>query len=218
MFDYFRVAAFAALAFGAAGATGQNLVLPSGDTVTLETATTPLPAPPPVEPLPDILDTPGTPPVAIARPAIVDAEAQDAEVRAASLEQLVARHATADALDDEQNCLAGAVYFESKSEPLAGQLAVAKVILNRVASGRFASTVCGVVSQRGQFSFMHGGAMPAVARGGRQWRTAVAIARIASDGMWEAPAATALYFHARRVSPNWRMTRLASVGNHIFYR
>ncbi len=215
MFDYFRVAAFAALAFGTAGATGQNLVLPSGDTVLLEPATTPLPAPPPVEQLPETLNFPGAPPAAIARPAVA---LVDSESPAASLEALVARHAAADGLDDEQDCLAGAVYFESKGEPLPGQLAVAKVILNRVASGRFASTVCGVVSQRGQFSFMRGGEMPVVARGGRQWRTAVAIARIASDGLWEAPAANALYFHARRVSPSWRMTRLASVGNHIFYR
>ena len=53
------------------------------------------------------------------------------------------------------------IYFESKSEPLAGQLAVGQVIANRAqVGGRFPSTYCGVLFQRGQFSFVHGRSLP----------------------------------------------------------
>ena len=135
-----------------------------------------------------------------------------------SLSELVADHATAEVEDSELECLAIAVYYEAKSEPLTGQLAVAEVILNRAQSGRFPTTICGVVKQRGQFSFVQGGRLPAVARGSAHWRTAVAISRIAQGGLSESSASNALYFHARRVSPGWRLTRVGIVGNHVFYR
>ena len=61
------------------------------------------------------------------------------------------------AADEALECLAGAIYFESKGEPLTGQLAVAEVIINRAKSGRFPTDVCAVVKQRGQFSFVRGG-------------------------------------------------------------
>lgn len=119
--------------------------------------------------------------------------------------------------DSELSCLATAVYFESKGEPLNGQLAVANVIINRSTSGRFPSSICGVVKQPGQFSFVRGGAMPAI-RSGAQYRTAMAIAQIALDKQWDNPAPNALYFHARYVSPRWNRPRVASIGNHIFFR
>ena len=77
-----------------------------------------------------------------------------------SLAEAVEAYAAGDAGDAEQECLARAVYFEAKGEPLRGQLAVAQVILNRTQSGRFPSSVCGVVKQRGQFSFVRGGHFP----------------------------------------------------------
>ena len=138
--------------------------------------------------------------------------------RASSLAALVeSRGGTAPA-NREEECLAVAVYFESRSEPLEGQLAVAKVLLNRASSGRFPSTVCGVVMQPGQFSFVRGGGFPAIAKGGRDWREAIAIAHIAREGSWKSPIESALFFHAARVSPGWRLTRVAAIGNHIFYR
>jgi N-acetylmuramoyl-L-alanine amidase len=135
-----------------------------------------------------------------------------------SLADLVADHETAEVPDEESDCLARAVYWESKGEPLAGQLAVANVVINRAQSGRFASTICGVVRQRGQFSFVRGGHIPAAPQGSRDWRTAVAIARIARHDLADGAAPRALFFHARSVHPGWRLTRVASVGNHIFYR
>jgi spore germination cell wall hydrolase CwlJ-like protein len=136
-----------------------------------------------------------------------------------SLAELVADFATADTAGAEHHCLAGAVYFESKGEPLQGQLSVAEVVLNRSRSGRFPSSICGVVKQRGQFSFIRGGGFPPIATSTPAWRKAVAIARIAMDDLADGPAPRALFFHATRVSPGWRgLTRVATVGNHIFYR
>ena len=121
-------------------------------------------------------------------------------------------------IDSELNCLAIGVYFESKGEPLAGQLAVAEVILNRAGSGRFPKSVCSVLTQRGQFSFVRGGKLPGVNTTSRGWRTAVAVAQVARDDHWDNPVPGALFFHARYVSPGWRLAKVGAVGNHIFYR
>ena len=118
----------------------------------------------------------------------------------------------------ELECLAVGIYFESKSEPLAGQLAVGDVIANRAKSGRFPSSYCGVLFQRGQFSFVRGHTWPAVSRSSRQWQNAVAVAQIVDRDLKDSAAEGALFFHAKRVSPGWRLKRVASVGNHIFYR
>lgn len=119
--------------------------------------------------------------------------------------------------DAQLRCLAAGVYFESNGESLAGQLAVAHVILNRATSGRFASSLCGVLTQRGQFSFVRGGVVPQPANNAG-WRTAVAIARIAQAESWANPAPGALFFHAARISPGWNRPRVARIDNHIFYR
>jgi N-acetylmuramoyl-L-alanine amidase len=135
-----------------------------------------------------------------------------------SLEQLVAQYADGEARDEQADCLAAAVYFESNGEPFAGQLAVAEVIINRARSGRFAETLCGVITQRSQFSFVRGGRIPSPPRTSAAWRNAVAIAHIALDDRADSPVSDALFFHARYVNPRWRLQRLAAVGNHIFYR
>ncbi len=135
-----------------------------------------------------------------------------------SLRDAVASVSDTSSEDENLRCLAGAIYFESKGEPLSGQLAVAEVIINRARSGRFPSDICSVVKQPGQFSFVRGGEMPSVDTGRSSYRTAIAVAKVAIDDMWDSPAAKALFFHARRVSPGWRRTQIASIGNHVFYR
>ncbi len=135
----------------------------------------------------------------------------------ASLPALVAQVASLPGapLDAEGKCLATAVFFEARGEPLAGQLAVAQVILNRVASGRYAASVCGVVYQPGQFSFARRTADTASA----DWRTARAIALIAQAERWLQVAPRAMAFHAARVTPRWGgMERVSRIGNHVFYR
>lgn len=135
------------------------------------------------------------------------------------LASMVAQLRGPEAGSRELECLATGVYFEAKSEPLAGQLAVGQVIANRAQSGgRFPESYCGVLFQRGQFSFVHGRTLPTVPRSNKQWQTAVAIAKIVDQGLKESSVGDALFFHARYVSPGWRMKRIASIGNHVFFR
>src|SRR6476659_6657504 len=135
------------------------------------------------------------------------------------LASMVAELRGPDAGSHELECLATGIYFESKGEPLAGQLAVGKVIANRSQSGgRFPSSYCGVLFQRGQFSFVHGRSLPSVVHSNRQWQTAVAIAKIVDEDLKPSPVGDALFFHARYVAPGWHAKRIASIGNHVFYR
>lgn len=135
----------------------------------------------------------------------------------ATLSAAVAAQDAPAMLDSELNCLAVGVYYESKGEPLAGQLAVAEVILNRTASGRFPRSVCSVIKQRGQFSFVRGGQLPTPPTNA-QWRKALAVAQVAQKDLWDSPVGEALFFHARYVNPGWKRARVGTVGNHIFYR
>lgn len=174
---------------------------------------------PPLTSAPLLPPSPALPVVEAPAPVEDEQPATPAISRKAALADKVAELRSADAGSRELECLAVGVYFESKSEPLAGQLAVAQVIANRANSkGRFPSSYCGVLFQRGQFSFIKGGRWPAVAKGGTQWKNAVAIARIADQQLHDGPVPKALFFHARRVSPGWKLTRVATVGNHVFYR
>ena len=193
-----------------------TLVMADGSSV----AAQPLPATPAgvAQPVPEFTSQPIVQPLpapAVEAPAD---EAAQAPIDAGSLSQLVAATPTPSELSGELACLAGAIYFESKGETLAGQLAVGRVIVARAKSGRFPASYCGVVYQRSQFSFVRGQSMPAIDKAGRAWTEAARIARIAHEGSWKSPVEGALFFHAKHVSPGWRLTRLARIDNHIFYR
>lgn len=151
---------------------------------------------------------------------LADEDDADAAPTAATLAELVQTWDVDDAadMDAETRCLATTVFYESRSESLAGQLAVANVVLQRAKSGRFPSSLCGVVTQPGQFSFVRGGRLPQAPTNTRQWRTAAAIAEIAQEDSWANPAEGALFFHATRVSPGWNRPRVTRIGGHIFYR
>jgi len=156
----------------------------------------------------------------VVQPLAEPSEEVSSETRATSLRELVSETETDFTLSEQMRCLAGAIYFEARGEPLSGQLAVAQVVINRADSSRFPSSYCGVVYQRAQFSFVRGGAMPRINTGSKAWKRAKAIARIAHEGMWESEAENALYFHAKYVSPSWsrKKTALATINQHIFYR
>ena len=147
-----------------------------------------------------------------------DAAATPADT--SSLDALVDGNAAAETGDAEQDCLAYAVYFEARGESLRGQLAVAEVVMNRAASGRFPTSLCGVVVQRAQFSFVRRGRMPRPDRSSDAWRRAVGVARVAAEGM--APRLlppSCLWYHANYVSPGWghRLAETTRIGLHIFY-
>lgn len=139
---------------------------------------------------------------------------------AASLQELVSAMSTKTELSRDVRCLAEAIYFEARGEPLAGQLAVAQVIVNRSESNLFPESYCDVVTQRGQFSFVKGGRIPAVREDSTAWRRAHAIAQIAHRDLWESEAGDALFFHATYVRPSWASRKIAraTIDRHVFYR
>jgi N-acetylmuramoyl-L-alanine amidase len=125
------------------------------------------------------------------------------------------------------SCLALNVYFEARGEPLAGQYAVAEVTMNRVASGRYPATVCGVVHEkrwdsiRGRyvsaFSWTEFGDLPTPK--GREWQQAVAVAKAVYYGKHKPTLNGALHYHATYVEPSWSKGEVpvARIGKHLFY-
>ena len=137
----------------------------------------------------------------------------------ASLAQLVEAEKVGPVLDEQGNCLATAVYYESRGESLEGQLAVAQVVMNRAASGQYPTSWCEVVKQKAQFSFVHRGTWPPI-RNIECWRKAEAIARIAIANAAKVIPNDVLWYHADYVSPSWgsRLNEVEQIGAHIFYR
>jgi spore germination cell wall hydrolase CwlJ-like protein len=125
----------------------------------------------------------------------------------------------------ERHCLATAIYFEARGEPVRGQIAVGQVILNRVRSLQFPQTICGVVYQgQGdpgcQFSFACDGHtdMP---KQDAHWALAQSLARqITSGQVWLPEVGYSTYYHADYVRPGWvnAMNKIDSIGRHIFYK
>lgn len=155
----------------------------------------------------------------VAEPVVQPLPAATASSPAATLEHLVETMTDGD-LSDDMRCLAGAVYFEARGEPIEGQLAVAEVVINRSQSNLYPSDYCSVVTQPAQFSFVRRGVIPQPDTASRAWRRAKAIARIAHQELWKTEAGDALFFHANYVNPGWarRKVQLARIDTHIFYR
>jgi spore germination cell wall hydrolase CwlJ-like protein len=130
----------------------------------------------------------------------------------------------------ERDCLAQAIYHEARGESEVGQLAVANVIVNRARSGKFPSTLCGVVYQnadkgyhRCQFTFACDGRDDAPGER-RAWARSAALAQdvYAEFALGEQVGAvpgSALYYHTTSVNPSWSNTysAVAQIGSHIFY-
>ena len=114
----------------------------------------------------------------------------------------------------QQTCIAQAVYYESKGEPVRGQRAVADVIINRTKRRGFASTPCGVIRQPHQFTNAHRWKIPS--SGDPLWKRAKEIAQNAMEGVGRV-SEVITHFHASRINPGWKMRRVAAIGAHIFY-
>ena len=125
-----------------------------------------------------------------------------------------------------EKCLASAIYFEARGEPVRGQIAVAQVVMNRVFSGYYPNDVCGVVYQDAhrrlacQFTFACDGHRDRVDEL-EAWVRAREIARDTLDGrLWLADVGKATHYHAYWVHPRWvrEMHKLDRIGVHTFYR
>lgn len=126
----------------------------------------------------------------------------------------------------EQRCLAAAVYFEARGEPVDGQAAVAQVVLNRVKAPSYPSTICGVVYQnkkwrnRCQFSFACDGIRDKVTDK-KSYKVAAKVAKSVTRGKsWSRDIGSSTHYHATYVSPRWakKMKRMTKIGRHIFYK
>ncbi len=135
---------------------------------------------------------------------------------------LVDRYGAGAPLDEQSNCIAVAIYHEARGESLDGQLAVARVIMNRASSGKYPGSWCGVVKQPWQFSFVNPrtGDYPAVNFSSASWRKAQAITRLAISNAVPSLSHDVLWYHADYVAPSWgrRLSRVQKIGTHIFYR
>lgn len=125
-----------------------------------------------------------------------------------------------------ERCLANAIYFEARSEPLKGQIAVAQVVINRAFSGFYPNDICGVVYQNAhrrlacQFTFACDGKSKAIHDRG-SWARANRIAKQALDGqLYETAVGTSTHYHAVYVRPIWarEMKKNVRFGVHNFYR
>ena len=147
----------------------------------------------------------------------IDAGIIDAEVAVAVATGAV-EVADATRIDAELECMAKVVVHEAGNQARAGQLAVAQLIMNRLESGRFADTICGVVNQRGQF-FQTSAYNPR--RDTALWAGAVSVAREARDGVTADVAPGAMFFRAAYAAPSGffrSRTRVVTLGDHVFYR
>jgi len=130
-------------------------------------------------------------------------------------------------------CMAVAIYFEARAEPLAGQLAVANVVINRVMDDRYPDNVCEVVTQgklgsktssivrrdKCQFSFYCDGKSD-VPTDESAFRHSIDVASNILGGVWIDPTEGATHYHSIDVHPRWAKskTRVVRIENHIFYR
>ena len=132
---------------------------------------------------------------------------------------LVDRFSAGAPLDEQATCLATAVYFEARGESPEGQLAVADVVMNRAASGKYPSSWCDVVKQPWQFSFVQHGQFPQITDS-ESWAKAQGVARIAMANVMRTVPDDVLWYHANYVAPSWgsRLTYVEKIGAHMFYK
>jgi spore germination cell wall hydrolase CwlJ-like protein len=203
---YFTVAIAASLSGAAMVPSSTSFASPAPVTAATEAPTAPISQAPvvataPAE-APQVIEAPlpAAEPVADEEPAPAPAERP---VRTASNE-----------VDSELECLAKVVLHEAGNQSRAGQAAVAEVVMNRLRSPRFPKTICGVVLQRGQFFNVHAYRPHRDAR----WPRAVEIARAVRDGDAQGVANGAFFFRASHGASFPGRTRVATIGDHAFYR
>jgi len=126
----------------------------------------------------------------------------------------------------ELDCLTRNIYWEAANEPFEGKVGVAQVTLNRLESGKFAGSVCGVVYQKNtfyekvvcQFSWFCETGHGAKAIHPSLWKESEEVAKkVLLEGFRLPSLKNALYYHADYVNPGWKKPKLEKIGHHIFY-
>jgi len=122
-------------------------------------------------------------------------------------------------------CMAKNIYYEAGMESSQGKLAVAQVTMNRATSGKFPTTVCGVVNQRtriaGKMVCQFSWACNPVGKIkylSDRWQQSVEVATaVIIEGTHFDQLNNALYFHNTQTHPGWGLERVARIDNQIFY-
>jgi spore germination cell wall hydrolase CwlJ-like protein len=135
-------------------------------------------------------------------------------------------YVTAAEQTQQLECLTRNIYWEAASEPFEGKVAVAQVTLNRMQSGKFADSVCGVVYQKNvfyekvvcQFSWYCEGNHKMKPIHKPLWRESEEVAKkVLLEGFRLPGLKHALYYHADYVNPGWQLPKIDQIGRHIFY-
>jgi spore germination cell wall hydrolase CwlJ-like protein len=124
---------------------------------------------------------------------------------------------------DPLTCLAIAIYFEARGEPLEGKVAVGQVVMNRVKDRRWPMDVCSVVKDRCQFSFYCDGKPERLSKKGlasTAYKESVEAAYVTLKGHAVDNTIGSVYYHADYVAPYWSQVfvKTVKIGRHIFYR
>lgn len=170
---------------------------------------------------PITLTTPPSVPLAVAAEApvapggVVFEESADADAANTDAQDNVDGNAV-NMADSEVECLAKIIHHEAANQPEAGQLAVAHVVLNRLASPRFPKSVCAIALQPGQFFNVHA----YDPSGDRRWSHSLSIARQAMAGEGASVAPGALFFHTAGYNSAFFRSRprVTQIAGHVFYR
>ena len=120
---------------------------------------------------------------------------------------------------EDIDCLARNIYFEAANQSEIGKLAVGLVVMNRVSSERYPDTICGVVNQRSQFSWVNDGKSD-TPKNDRVWKESKKLARDILEGKAEfIDFDDVMHYHADYVSPKWskKLNQVAQIDQHIFY-
>ena len=134
---------------------------------------------------------------------------------------------TAEIRDRQLDCLAKNIYHEAKGEPFEGKVAVAQVTINRATSGQFPSDICKVVYQKNvvyekvlcQFSWYCDQSAVAKPKNTAAYKECQIVARQVLLEEFRLPSLNkALYFHATHINPGWKKEKVATIGNHVFYK
>lgn len=131
---------------------------------------------------------------------------------------------TAEVRGNQLNCLTRNIYYEAGHEPFEGKVAVAQVTLNRVASGKFPSDICKVVYQKDnaiglcQFSWYCNGDVKRPLNRAAYRESEIVARQVLLEDFRLPSLKHALYFHGTYINPGWKKEKVATIGNHVFYK
>jgi N-acetylmuramoyl-L-alanine amidase len=125
---------------------------------------------------------------------------------------------------EDKECLVQALWYEARGEGQEGIRNVAKVIQNRVNSKGFPGDYCGVIHQRGQFTYKDHSRKPLkTPRSSQEQEVLTLVYLIAEQGLTGRLRASVgsdvLWYHALKSKPSWgkKFKRVKVHGNHVFY-